>query len=177
MDLADVKIDTTGHHVTTFGDVFDRANYRGFWVVEFTVNPFESVSSSNLEAFEGAFRDFERRGVKLVGASFAAMSTLLEFARTHTTKIPIVELQILQKRFPEHQAVIRDTAGMRRCSLRYPHEVGFSVVEILRIIDALQTFEERKTHAPANWKPGDSRFKQPPMDLREIAGPEWYKQV
>ena len=50
---------------------------------------------------------------------------------------------------------IIDDKGIVRVILVYPMNIGRSIPEILRIIEALQTGDKDEGSAPVNWIPGD----------------------
>ena len=64
----------------------------------------------------------------------------------------------------------------------YPMTNGCSIPEILRLIKALQTYDEHKISTPEGWQPGDKVIVPPPPDMdaandREAEGYEctdWY---
>lgn len=55
-----------------------------------------------------------------------------------------------------------------RLTMTYPMSVGRNFEEILRVIDALQTSDEKQIATPADWKPGD-RVIIPPSITNEKA--------
>ena len=57
---------------------------------------------------------------------------------------------------------IIDDKGIIRLILVYPLNVGRSIPEILRAVEALQTADCNKASTPANWIPGEPIIVPPP---------------
>lgn len=57
---------------------------------------------------------------------------------------------------------IIDPKGILRAMIYYPLENGRNMDEILRLIEALQTSDEKGVATPANWRPGDEVIVPPP---------------
>ena len=65
---------------------------------------------------------------------------------------------------------IIDDKGIIRVILVYPMNIGRSIPEILRIIEALQTADKNEASTPANWIPGEPLIMPAPntfMGLQE----------
>ncbi|WP_394730645.1 peroxiredoxin [Altererythrobacter sp. GH1-8] len=71
-----------------------------------------------------------------------------------------------------------DPAGVIRAMTCYPANMGRSIPEMLRMLDALQAIDAQDALAPANWHPGEPLLKPPTQDLDEVfkAGDEtaWF---
>lgn len=65
-----------------------------------------------------------------------------------------------------------DPLGIVRATTCYPANVGRSVPEMLRVLDALQAVDRGSGLAPANWHPGESLLRQPAADLDAIFASE-----
>jgi peroxiredoxin (alkyl hydroperoxide reductase subunit C) len=50
---------------------------------------------------------------------------------------------------------IIDPQGILRAMINYPKSIGRNMLEILRLIEALQISDKYKVATPANWKPGE----------------------
>jgi peroxiredoxin (alkyl hydroperoxide reductase subunit C) len=61
-----------------------------------------------------------------------------------------------------------DPAGVIRAMTCYPANMGRSIPEMLRMLDALQAIDNGKGLAPANWCPGDPMLAPPTHDLDEV---------
>jgi peroxiredoxin (alkyl hydroperoxide reductase subunit C) len=48
-----------------------------------------------------------------------------------------------------------DDKGIIRATVYYPMNVGRSIDEIIRLVDALQLSDRENVSCPANWMPGD----------------------
>jgi len=118
--------------------------------------------------------DFAARNVKPLGLSTDTVKEHLQWISDvnetqHTNvEFPIVadpELRIaklyemIHPEASDTQAVrsvfIIDPAKNVRLTMTYPMNVGRNFDEILRVIDALQTADEKSVALPANWTPGD----------------------
>lgn len=61
-----------------------------------------------------------------------------------------------------------DPEGVVRATSCYPANVGRSIPELLRTLDALQAVDREGALAPANWAPGDPLMVPPTHDLDEV---------
>ena len=61
-----------------------------------------------------------------------------------------------------------DPTGTIRAMNCYPANMGRSIPEMLRMLDALQAIDAQEALAPANWQPGDALLKSPSHDLDEV---------
>ncbi|TWJ06631.1 peroxiredoxin [Altererythrobacter ishigakiensis] len=71
-----------------------------------------------------------------------------------------------------------DPTGVIRAITCYPANMGRSIPEMLRMLDALQAIDAKDALAPANWQPGEPLLKPPTQELDEVfkAGDEtaWF---
>ncbi|WP_234731962.1 peroxiredoxin [Acidocella facilis] len=68
-----------------------------------------------------------------------------------------------------------DPNGIIRAMTWYPHNVGRSVEETLRLLAALQATHDDKAMAPEGWRPGEALLAPPAASLAGIeAGPDWF---
>lgn len=63
---------------------------------------------------------------------------------------------------------IIDPDGIVRHIFYYPLEVGRSIPEILRTLDALQTADRYNVGTPANWQPGQPVVLPVPRTYQEL---------
>lgn len=63
---------------------------------------------------------------------------------------------------------IIDDKGVVRLILIYPMQVGRSVPEIIRSIEALQTVDNCKASTPLNWMPGNPVIQTSPKTFEEL---------
>ena len=61
-----------------------------------------------------------------------------------------------------------DPEGVIRAMTCYPANVGRSIPEMLRTLDALQAIDKKDGLAPANWQVGDALLRSPTQDLDEV---------
>jgi peroxiredoxin (alkyl hydroperoxide reductase subunit C) len=68
-----------------------------------------------------------------------------------------------------------DPTGVVRAVTSYPHNVGRSVDEMLRIVSALKAVDDRKGFAPEGWQPG-APLLVPPPDGSDLIDPaaDWF---
>ncbi|MEM7673912.1 MAG: peroxiredoxin [Verrucomicrobiota bacterium] len=148
--------DLRGKHVALF-----------FWPLDFTF-----VCPTEIIAHDKKMEAFEAKGVEVVGVSID--SQFSHFAWRNT---PVNEGGIGPVRFPmvadvkheicraygiEHEAGVAmrgtfliDKDGVVQHQVVNNLPLGRSVDELLRMVDALQYFEEHGEVCPANWKSGE----------------------
>ena len=63
-----------------------------------------------------------------------------------------------------------DPSGVIRAMTCYPANMGRSIPEMLRMLDALQAIDANEALAPANWQPGEPMLRSPTQDLDEVFG-------
>lgn len=63
---------------------------------------------------------------------------------------------------------IIDDKGIVRLILIYPMQVGRSIPEIIRAIEALQTADNCKASTPLNWVPGDPVIQTLPTTFKGL---------
>ena len=73
-----------------------------------------------------------------------------------------------------------DPDGVIRALLHYPMNIGRSVEELLRVLQALQLTDDAQLATPEGWQPGDDAVLPPPLDISEADkrsatdGHAWY---
>lgn len=176
------------------------ADYRGRWLVLFS-HPadFTPVCTSEFLAFERARERFAERGCDLLGLSVDSLYAHLAWVKDiesrfgETIGFPIVEdisMAIARAYGMIHDAstttaAVRsvffiDPAGHVRAMIHYPMNVGRSVAEILRVLDALQTSDAEDVTTPEGWQKGEPTLLPPPLDQFEAdqrvrgADTPWY---
>jgi alkyl hydroperoxide reductase subunit AhpC len=159
--FAEVKLsDYRGKHVLLF-----------FWPLDFTF-----VCPTEIIAFSDAAAEFEKLGVQILGVSVDSHYT--HFAWTQTsrdqggigkTAYPLVA--DLSKKIAKKYGVLLkggialrglfliDKEGIVRHQVVNDLPLGRSVDEALRMVQALQFFENNGEVCPANWKEGSSTIK------------------
>ncbi len=184
---------------TTQGEV-KLADYRGRWVLFFS-HPadFTPVCTSEFIALQKAKPDFDALGCDLLGLSvdslYAHIAWVKDIEARFGVKItfPIIEdisMAVSRVYGMIHQgsattAAVRsvyfiDPDGYIRALIHYPMNIGRSVDELLRVLQALQTSDAFGVATPEGWKPGDEAVLQPPLDQDEadarsaMNGGAWY---
>ena len=142
-----------------------------FWPLDFTF-----VCPSELLAFDHRLEEFKARNVEVIGVSIDSHFTHLAWKNT-----PVNQGGIGQVGYPmvadmkrditkaydlEHDigAALRgsfliDKSGIVRHQVVNDLPLGRNVDEMLRMVDALQFFEEHGEVCPAGWKKGDEGMK------------------
>ncbi|MFI5265807.1 MAG: peroxiredoxin [Chloroflexota bacterium] len=152
------------------------SDFNGKWVVMFS-HPadFTPVCSTEFAAFSSRSDDFARRGVQLIGISVDSVQSHLAWIDNINTKlnvdVPFPVIADLDMKVSQLYGMIHPgasaTATVRcvffidpkqiiRAIIYYPMQVGRSMDEILRVVDALQLVDGKSVSTPANWKPGDA---------------------
>ena len=157
------------------------SDYRGKYVVLFfyPLN-FTFVCPTEIVAFSDQLQDFKKRGAEVIGVSVDSKFSHLAWTQTprKTGGLGAIHYPIvsdLNKSIAREYGVLLEDAGVAlrglflidkegilRHSLINDLPLGRSVDEALRVLDALQHFEEHGEVCPANWKPGgDSMIPDP----------------
>jgi peroxiredoxin (alkyl hydroperoxide reductase subunit C) len=157
------------------------------WVILFS-HPadFTPVCTTEFMAFAELNDEFEKRNVKLLGNSIDSVYSHIAWKRSikenFDVEIPfpiIADLDMnVAKLFNMVHEASSDTAAIRavfvldpdrklRAMIYYPLDVGRNMDEILRLVDALQTSDEKGVACPANWQPGEQVIEPPPKTYGE----------
>ncbi len=160
----------------TFADL-TLSSYRGQHVVLFFYPlDFTFVCPSEIIAFNARLKDFEAKGVQVIGISIDSHFTHLAWKNTPLNKGGIGDIQFplvadLNKEISRSFDVLLgdaialrglfliDKEGIVRHAVVNDLPLGRSVDETLRMVDALQFFENNGEVCPANWKEGDKAMK------------------
>ncbi|WP_205693844.1 peroxiredoxin [Croceicoccus ponticola] len=163
----------------------DLADFRGRWLMLFA-HPadFTPVCTSEFVALARAAGEFEKLDCALIGISADSLYSHLAWIRMihdltgETVGFPVVEdptMEIARAygmigRGAQDAGAMRmtcfiDPDGVLQASTSYPANVGRSIPELLRLLQALQHTQNGDVLAPADWQPGDPLFKAP----REMA--------
>ncbi len=165
---------------------FKLSDYKGKHIVLFFYPlDFTFVCPTELHAFQNQIEDFKSRGVEVIGVSvdsqfshFAWLNTPVAKGGIEGVKYPLVA--DINKSISQDYDVLVEGAGVayRGLFLIDPdftvrHQVvndlplGRSIDEAIRMIDALQFFEENGEVCPANWHKGDKSMKADQAGLVE----------
>lgn len=162
--------------------------YHGRWLVLFS-HPADFTPVCTTEFVELAKQAdaFEKRDCALMALSVDSLFSHFAWLRLIKqrfdieVRFPIVEdpTLVIGRAFgmvapgDNDSATVRttffiDPAGVIRAMTCYPANVGRSVPEMLRTLDALQAVDAKQGLAPANWQVGDALLKTPTQDLDEV---------
>jgi peroxiredoxin (alkyl hydroperoxide reductase subunit C) len=153
------------------------SDYRGkhvvlfFWPLDFTF-----VCPSEIIAFDAQLDEFKERGCEVIGASTDSHFTHLAWKNTPLNKGGIGNVQfplvadMTRSISSDYGILFNDSIALRglflidkdgvvRHELVNDLPLGRSVDEAIRMLDALQFFEEHGEVCPANWKRGDKAMK------------------
>lgn len=162
------------------------SDYRGKYVVLFFYPlDFTFVCPTEIIAFSDRIEEFEKRGVQVLGTSIDSQFSHLAWKNTPRNQGGIGDIQYplvadLNKSIAKDYGVLLEDAGIAlrglflidkegilRHQLINDLPLGRSVDEVLRMVDALQFFEENGEVCPANWKPGSDTIKPDPENSKE----------
>ena len=174
---------------TTMGDI-TLSQYRGKWLVFFS-HPadFTPVCTTEFIGLAKAADKFAALDCMLIGLSVDSLFAHLAWMRAIrdafgvSITIPVIEDPGMVVRRPfglidessQDSATIRSTyfidpEGVIRAITTYPHNVGRSVDEMLRMVAALQRADGDDVLTPEGWHPGDDVLLPPAVQLENISG-------
>ncbi|WP_114965470.1 redoxin domain-containing protein [Alkalilacustris brevis] len=171
--IGDVFPDFTA--MTTHGPLDFRSFAQGQWVYLFS-HPaaFTPVCTTEVAEVARCVNAFERRGVKVLSISRDTLEQLENWSNEisddfgHDIGFPMaadpdgILIRACNMLHPgEHdsqpirKSFIIDAERRVRMIFEYPVQVGRSVEESLRVIDALRESDRRNVAIPCEWRPGD----------------------
>jgi len=160
------------------------ADYRGKYVVLFFYPlDFTFVCPTEIIAFSDRVKEFEERNVQIIGVSVDSHYSHLAWRNTPRTeggigKVAYPLVADLNKKIAADFDVLLpggialrglfliDKAGVVRHQVVNDLPLGRSVDECLRMIDALQFFEQNGEVCPANWHKGEKGMKANPNESK-----------
>lgn len=182
---------------STAGEV-TLSDYRGRWLLFFS-HPadFTAVCTSEFIALARAQARFQQLNCDLLGLSvdslYSHLAWLRDVERSFGVKVtfPLIEdsAMVIARAYgmldssSENSATVRatyiiDPEGIVRAMVWYPMNVGRSVDELLRLVEALQTSERECALAPEGWHAGDPLLEPASTSLDDAAsavdGQSWY---
>jgi peroxiredoxin (alkyl hydroperoxide reductase subunit C) len=179
---------------TTHGAV-KLSDYRGRWLIFFS-HPadFTPVCTTEVVALARHQEKFEALDCALLGLSVDSLYAHLAWVRAIESKFgiqipfPIVEdpSMAVGRAFGMIDENAADSAAMRtsyfidpegiiRATTCYPHNVGRSGEEMIRMLMALQLTTDSDVLTPEGWQPGDDVLEVPPLSAKEIRREEdWF---
>lgn len=182
---------------STTGEV-SLLSYRGRWLLFFS-HPadFTSVCTSEFIAFARAHASFSELNCDLLGLSvdslYSHVAWLRDIERSFGVKVPFPLIEdsgmVIARAYgmldnsSENSGTVRatyviDPKGVIRAIVWYPMNVGRSVGELLRLVEALQTSEREGALTPEGWKHGDPLLEPATTSMEEAnelrKGESWY---
>jgi peroxiredoxin (alkyl hydroperoxide reductase subunit C) len=175
--------------MTTQGEVTFSSWREGKWTILFS-HPadFTPVCSTELTEFGRRYKEFEAKGVKLIGLSVDSIHSHVAWhqnlAKILGVSLPYPLIADSNRAVSELYGMIHpgasatvtvralffiDPKGIIRAIIYYPLNIGRNIDEAVRVIDALQTADKNGVACPANWKPGDKVIVPPPKTEKEVA--------
>jgi peroxiredoxin (alkyl hydroperoxide reductase subunit C) len=164
-------------------------DFKGSWLILFS-HPadFTPVCTTEFVAFAKIAPALKQRNVELLGLSIDSTYSHIAWARNieqHfkiTIPFPIIadlnkEVATLygmimpgeSKTETSRCVFVIDPIGRIRAMIYYPLTTGRNTVEIVRLIDALQTTDRHGVATPADWRPGDKVILPPPKTVEGAA--------
>ncbi len=171
---------------------FQLSALRGQWVIFFS-HPadFTPVCSTEFSALARRQAEFDALGCKLVGLSVDSLYAHLAWVRALREVFdveigfPIIEDPSMAvgraygmigegatSSMTMRSTFFIDPHGVIRATTCYPHNVGRSVNEMLRLLCALQQVDETDRLTPEGWAQGQPLLL-PPVDQADAA-PDWF---
>lgn len=176
----------------TFKEV-SLADYRGKYVVLFFYPlDFTFVCPTEIIAFSERAADFEKLNAQLIGVSIDSHYTHLAWRNTPRTEGGLGQINYplvadLKKQIAQDYGVLLpagialrglfliDRDGVVRHQVVNDLPLGRSVDEALRVVQALQHFEQHGEVCPANWQAGSRTIKPNVKDSKSFFSAEYAK--
>ncbi len=163
------------------------SDYRGkkYVLLFFYPLDFTFVCPTEIIAFSDRIQEFEKRNVQVLGASVDSHYVHLAWRKTPRSCGGIGEVTYpliadLDKSIARAYDVLLpggvalrgsfliDKQGIVRHQVVNDLPLGRSIDEALRVIDALQFFEQHGEVCPADWKPGKMAMKADPKESQDF---------
>lgn len=187
---------TTAYQKGDFHENVQLSDYSDKYVVLFFYPlDFTFVCPTELMAFQARLAEFKERNVEVLGCSVDSQFTHKAWVETPNSKGGIEGVEyslladvggniaksygVLAGQFDDESEsytpanvsyrglFVIDKKGVVRAQIVTDEPIGRSVDEALRIVDALQFFEENGDVCPANWQKGEQGLKKTNKDLGE----------
>lgn len=161
------------------------SSYRGKYVIVFFYPlDFTFVCPSEILAFNRQLNNFKAKNCEVLGISVDSIYTHLAWKKTPVDQGGIGSVQfplisdITKSISTDYGVLFEDGVSLRglflidregvvRHQLINDLPLGRNVDEALRVVDALQFFEEHGDVCPANWRPGEDAMKPTPEGVAE----------
>ncbi|RMG90517.1 MAG: peroxiredoxin [Zetaproteobacteria bacterium] len=171
----------------SINESFSLSDYAGkYRVLFFYPLDFTFVCPSELIAFDHRIKEFEARGVQVIGCSIDSQFTHLAWRNTAIedggigpVAYPLVAdvkheiCRAYDVEFEEAGVALRgsfliDRDGIVRHQVVNDLPLGRNIDEMLRMVDALQFHEEHGEVCPAEWEKGKPAMKPTPDGVAEF---------
>jgi peroxiredoxin (alkyl hydroperoxide reductase subunit C) len=175
---------------TTYGAVNFPEDYKGKWVIFFShPGDFTPVCTTEIMTFASMAGEFSSRNCALLGLSVDSNPSHIGWSRSmeryqwKNIINPKITFPIIADDFgtvaklygmimPTASAtrtvrtvLIIDPEGVIRAMLVYPLTTGRNMMEIMRLLLALQSYDSTGNATPANWMPGEPQLMPSPQTL------------
>ena len=173
---------------TTVGPLRFSEFIKDSWTILFS-HPadFTPVCTTELTGFAQNKKWFADHGTRLIGLSIDSIHSHVAWVQNVREKtgvymdFPIIadidmkvsKLYGMLHENTSNTAAVRavffiDPKGLIRLIMSYPLNVGRSMDEIMRVLEAMQTADAEGCAMPLNWKKGDKVIVSPPKTLRDL---------
>ena len=174
---------------------FKLSAHRGRWLIFFS-HPadFTPVCTTEFVGLAKRRADLEALDCALAGLSVDSLYSHLAWVRAIESQFGVeIEFPIIEDpsmavgraygmidesstdAMAMRAAYFVDPKGIIRAITNYPHNVGRSADEMVRMVAALKAVEDGKSFAPEGWQPGTSLLAPPPDGATAIdASPDWF---
>lgn len=172
---------------TTQGNI-SLGDYKDKWFILFS-HPadFTPVCTTEFVAFQEIYPELRDLGVELIGLSVDSVSSHLAWIRNieknfnKEIEFPVIadlDREVATKygmimpgesQTETSRAVfVVDDKQVVRSIIYYPLTTGRNMQEILRLVKALKTTDDKGVPTPANWEPGDKVLVSPPKTVKAM---------
>ncbi|MBK7382939.1 MAG: peroxiredoxin [Flavobacteriales bacterium] len=173
---------------TTVGPLRFSEFIKDSWTILFS-HPadFTPVCTTELTGFAQNKKWFADHGTRLIGLSIDSIHSHVAWVQNVREKtgvymdFPIIadidmkvsKLYGMLHENTSNTAAVRavffiDPKGLIRLIMYYPLNVGRSMDEIMRVLEAMQTADAEGCAMPLNWKKGDKVIVSPPKTLKDL---------
>ena len=173
---------------TTVGPLRFSEFIKDSWTILFS-HPadFTPVCTTELTGFAQNKKWFADHGTRLIGLSIDSIHSHVAWVQNVREKtgvymdFPIIadidmkvsKLYGMLHENTSNTAAVRavffiDPKGLIRLIMYYPLNVGRNMVEIMRVLEAMQTVDAKGCAMPLNWKKGDQVIVPPPKTLKDL---------
>ncbi|KAK9991996.1 hypothetical protein SO802_026981 [Lithocarpus litseifolius] len=172
--IPDLEADSTHGRIKLYDFIDDS------WAIIFShPGDFTPVCTTELGKMAAYAKEFEKRGVKLVGLSCDDVQSHKEWMKDIEAYTPGCKVTYPILADPNREIIKqlnmvdpdeKDSSGNQlpsralhivgpdkkvKLSFLYPASTGRNLDEVLRVLESLQKAAKHKVATPANWKPGD----------------------